>query len=497
MLYFNYQLLFEVYLMGFLNYWFNSQELLKQFEPEEQQRIKEQAKRIHDENPWSIKQLSQNLSVDPEAFQAQEKLRAKSHKAFKTGLEEKDDTLDKLLKDHPKEVEPLVKIINNIFDPQNYYSVAQRVFEGEMEAFQQRLKSPPDLSVAEIENHLQVINNRARKAIQAQQKHEKEALEKEALPIATELAKITKGDAKAIEENLKADLAKAHKEQLDAFDKSSQENHTALHKAAAEQDRGIQFAGVLNSWAQQQNNSNREKMLEEMREARKRTMQRLGIPDPNQNTMARVNLKEGEITDFDPNDLKFIISLTGSKIEHLKPGSEPGKWTVKLGPRILNPLYYLSNKEKPKIEALSIAQAVKACGYNAMTMTVNFDDPVTQKERAKQAYEAMLEVGFDPGVLPGEKDLKGINMVDGQGNPIDIKKLFADEPDRLARAEAKGEAVRAKLNKEVPRTPAPEAFTKNCRDTLTKAREAKDATKVNLTEEAAADEEVKKQLGTT
>ncbi|WP_392537494.1 hypothetical protein [Legionella sp. 227] len=481
---------------------FNSQKRVRQFTPDEQEKIYQKYR--------DSVGLTQDLTFGSEAFAQHAEKRIKDHTGFKTQIgSNKEDTLEKLLKDDSPNTKKEIKDeLKSILTPQPFYTKAQEVYKESMEFFQQRMKQVPELSVEQLRGYHEQITTRARDALKAQQKKELKDLQDKAENLAQQIGTVANTNdpeqIKKIKENLIKDLESSHKTQLDEFNKTAQENLTTLDKASALERKRIIFSGQLESWAYQLSTSQKNKMLDEMERVRAENRKKRGISDTDALTGADINVGENTISAVNPADLDFIISLTGTQIVQKKAAKEgdPGTWQVHMSARILSPFYYLSNKQNPKVEMLTMAQAVRASGFDSITMTINFDDPKTQKQRARQAYEAALESGFNPGLLPGEeskgdKGLKGIVLKDGSGKEIDPRTLFTPTELELLHQEAAQRRERLKsIAEEPPKQPSTEV-AKQYRGEIDKGRNEARAKAGKAAIDSVEEEQLEQNVKTT
>lgn len=485
----------------------NSQHRKSQFSPEKLERIKQLYR--------DDLKLTEDLDFGAKAFEDQTNKRIKDHTGFKIQIgPEEGDTLEKALKGDSVEKNAVREQLKQTFDLAKFYTPAQEKYQESIEVLRKRINQLPEEQIDVLRAELVAINQTAKNALLAQQKMElqrlKDSFDEAKNPgfmkkFETALGKDTE-EAEKVKNDLIAELEKSHAQQVAEFDNGVKENVTLLDKARGLEQRKMLFTGQLESWAGQLSPEKRDKMLQEIELAREENRKRRNLTLPEENTTALVDVKENTISAVNPEDLNFIISLTGSKINHLKGKDKdtPGLWKVEMSPRILSPFYYLSRQENPKVDMLTMAQAVRASGFDSITLTVNFDDPKTQKERARQAYQAALETGFAPGLLPGEeakgdKGLKGIILKDGAGNEIKPETLFT--PGELQKLHDHAKEQREKLGKlleNAPKEKIPEETSKKFRSELTEGRDKirleKGKEKVDLVAEQALEEEVQKVL---
>ncbi|WP_454783183.1 hypothetical protein [Legionella sp. WA2022007384] len=487
----------------------NSQHRKVQFTPEKLEEIFQKYRDdIH---------LTQDLSFGSHAFEGHANKRVKDHKGFKLQIgPEEGDTLEKALKgSDPAEKNEVREGLDKAFAPEKFYAPAQEKYQESIEAFKKRVSQVPGYSIEVLRGELERITKDAKDAIKAQQKMELQKL-KDTFDetknrgfmdkFTTALGKDA-DEAEKLKTDLITELEQSHAQQLTEFDNVTKENLTTLDKASALEQKQVLFSGQLESWANQLSPKQRDQMLQEMEMAREENRKRRNLTAPEQITTAEIDVDKKTISTINPEDLNFIISLSGAKIKHNKgKDNEPGTWSVQMSPRILSPFYYLSRQENPKVDMLTMAQAVRASGFDSITLKINFDDPKTQKQRARQAYEAALESGFAPGPLPGEeskgdKALKGIVLKDGSGNEIDPKTLYT--PSELQILHEHAQARREKLSKlldSAPKTPVPEETAKNFRSEISKGRNeirlAKGKEAIKEDEELAHEQNVQSILNT-
>ncbi|QMT59909.1 hypothetical protein [Legionella sp. PC997] len=456
----------------------NSQHRKGQFSPE---KLEEIFQKYRDDI-----NLTQDLTFGSQAFEQHASKRVKDHKGFKTKIgPEEDDTLEKALKGNAPEKNKVREDLNKVFTPESFFVPAQEKYQESVESFKKRVNQVPGYSVEVLRGELERIAKDAKDAIKAQQKMELQRL-KDTFDdtknagfmgqLQTALGKDA-DEAEKIKKDLIAELETKHNEQLSAFDTVTRENLTILDKASALERKQILFSGQLEGWADQLSEKQKNEMQLEMERAREENRKKRNLTSPPEFTSVEMNFDKKTISTINPEDLDFIISLTGTKIQHIKgEDNKPGTWSVQLSARILSPFYYLSRQENPKVDMLTMAQAARASGIDSVTATINFDDPKTQKQRARQFYEALLESGFDPGPLPGEeskgdKALKGIILKDGAGKEIDPKTLYTPNELQILHEHAKTRREKmAKLLDKPPTTPVPEETVKKFRAELDKGR---------------------------
>ncbi|MBI2786507.1 MAG: hypothetical protein HYX60_09500 [Legionella longbeachae] len=454
----------------------NSQAYLKQFSPEAKQTILDE---YHD----SIG-LAEDLTFGATAFEDHAKKRINGLDGFKKQMgPEKTDTLDKLLKGDDPEVKKEVRTtLNELFKAQPFYENAKINYAETIEAFKDKVKEVPEkYTVEDIRSELNRVQGSAKNAIKAQQKMEKTNLNK-LFDDESFMEKFKEAlgntDSDQVKKDLIAELNKSHEEQLAAFEKTAAENITHLDQAAAKEMERLILSFQLDRIAEQLTGSNKDLMEKEIERAREENLKKRKITREDENTEAFVNTRDGTISTLNPDDLNFIISLTGQKINHDKAN---GLWTVNLSNRIASPFYYASFQSCPKTDMLTMAQLVRASGFERITMIVNFDDESTRKQRAREAYEACLESGFEPDK---------IKLVDGNNKEIKPEEIFT--PGELQRLKQNAGVTRdelKQLKEKAPKSEPNQDRVNTMREELLELRNKKRADSEKITKESLKQDE--------
>lgn len=342
-----------------------------------------------------------------------------------------EDTLEKRINestpDNKEARNNIKKQLKEVFNPTAEYKAAEEEYSESINFFKTLLKKvPQNYSPGDIRFVLEEVQEKARKAIEAQQQIERTELKK-ALdgPLAEQLNLSQEDVAK-----LTNDHNKAQKDRLNKFIKTCEESLIQLDKAANKQLEWLLLAAQLKETSRQLNGEKQEEMRLQIAKANELNRQKLGLP-PEEIMLADYDVNKNTVSAIDPNHLEFIISLTGNKI--INNGN--GTWSVHMGSRFLNPLYYLSNKQTVLTDLFTLIGVFKASGFNAITLNINFADPKLQKERARQCYEAALDSGFDP-----EK----IKLKDGSGNEIKPETIFS--PGELKHLQNQAQAKKKQLD---------------------------------------------------
>ncbi|KTD54061.1 coiled coil domain-containing protein [Legionella sainthelensi] len=392
-----------------------------------------------------LQKLRDKIGLSPfdfqdKAFNEHDTSRVRNYSGFKLQIgEDKENTFDKLLRGKEPEKEKVKEEFEKVFKKEDFYDTAKESYNRSIAAFKDIIveKVPRPYSPEDIRGELTRIQTNARNAIAAQQKLElerfKTTVESQTDNLKAALNIDDDQEINKVKANLIKELEDTHKKQLDAFDKAAAENVTLLDKAANSQMEHYIFAAQMEKYAYGQSDARkRQEMLLAIDAAIAKRLK--DNPQANTTIEAHVGPDGMSISALDPMDLEFFYTPTGKKIEQKKPGV----WSIEFSPRIFDPGYYLgfpANQEKPKADLLALAQTIRAAGFKGIKMTVDFpNDPHTEKQRLKQAYEACLEAGFPPVEFGDDgkpKKPQYIVLVDSKGREVNIQELFKDDGPKL------------------------------------------------------------------
>lgn len=459
----------------------DSRRYLRQFSPEKQEQMLQQ---FRDEIGLT------DVSLKATAFNDHADKSVNDYTGFKLQVgKTPEDTFDKKLAGTEPGKAEIRDAIASAFKKEPFYEKAQTSYNESIEAFKGLVKKVPHpYTVEGIRGELERIEKRARRAIEAQQKVELKAFETKINEQTDNLKTVLGLDGPKLEKakaDLIDELKKTHEAQLKAFDKTAGDNLIVLDKASALQMERLVFTAQLESFAKQLDAKKRQDMEVAIAGAKDKMRERLQLQQAEGNTgIVDYNNDGMSISAIDPNDLDFIVSLTGKTIK--KKENEPGVWTIEWPPRIYDPAYYLGFDQKPKVDLLTAAQAVKASGFSSITMKVTFSDPDTQKKRLRQAYEACLEADFPYTKIENGKEIKHIKLIDGNtGKEVDPKTLF--NPTELKLLHDEADARRKKLDdmkKSVPTKAQSEQVTQEMRTELRDNRNKAKPDEEKITEQA-------------
>ncbi|MGL5742332.1 MAG: hypothetical protein ACRCXC_07160 [Legionella sp.] len=392
--------------------------------------------------------LSSQTNFGAKAIEDYVGKKVKDHTGFSLQIgASKEDTLEKLLKGDDSDKPKIRAKFQEIFALDPDFEIAKKKYEASIAEFNNLVKKvPTEYSIEDLKDALAKANANAETAIKAQQELERKKLKDylEGPDFKTQFKGtfgIDEAKAKEVKTSLTKELETKHAAQLKTFDNNRTANATKLDKASNLEMERVVFSAQLQQMTDQLSEKDRVKMQKEINDAKEkyREMQGLDSLAPkNTKAIVNVNKKKSTIHAFDPKDLGFIKSITGREITHDKKSDT---WSISMPHRILSPFYYGSNKEKPKVDMLLMAHAIKESGYKQIEMTIDFPDEKTRKKRARQAYEACLESGFDP---------KDITLVDGDGKKIEPGDIFTR--DELATRHKNAAATREKIDNLVKNT---------------------------------------------
>lgn len=221
---------------------------------------------------------------------------------------------------------------------------------------------------------------------------------------------------KQIEKEMLSTLEKKHAEQLTQFEKDINEPIEKLHAAQKMEDDRVVFLARL--YDNKQNTAFRDEINRLHQEHLKAQAQGVSVAFEQDSNRA---IFEGiKVT-----DVSTIESCTGLKVVVGKDGT----FSMALPNRLMSPLYYHSSQNYPEADIISIPEALRACGYEKVTMTINHKNQEHAMELGRAAYAACLKSGF--------ADDKTTIKVNGKDKTA--AELFNDCPSRL-------DAIKARVN---------------------------------------------------
>lgn len=277
-----------------------------------------------------------------------------------------------------------------------------------------------------VMDYLFSIKGEACKAIEAQHEDELEKLDAKLndknflndLKLSLNLD--TDEQVKIVTEDIKATVIKSQKEQLSTFEETLNEPIKKMFSASKER---VAFLAMIN-----QIEANRAKILALTATKGEIATRQTTTADANSAYYKNVDLKQ----------LDEIITITGNKVT--KSGEQ--SYSLALPNRLLSPLYYANNKHNVKRDIMMLPLALKARGFDTVTMRIQHPNKEYEKELARTAYEACREAGYDPKDITiqfGEEVIKEEKPGDGNIK----RKLFGDCTSRYDAAE-----IEAKKNQE-------------------------------------------------
>ncbi|WP_133126826.1 hypothetical protein [Legionella nagasakiensis] len=369
-----------------------------------------------------------------EAFQTYMDGRTKGAEGFAAVKAVDDKTFGTLLQeaeaDHKNAVDAIKEDIDSVLAVREDTTTAQKAFKDEIAAIHRAIADPKfRYDPAGLAARLHEIKNDAHRAIEAQQKAENAQLEdkfKKTPPseFRTHLQTIgmTEKQIDELHDSMKAALKESHDKELETFDKTMNERLTKLHQEAQlERDR-IHFLAAL-----YQNNETMRRVINEMAEQNRKPKGTAGITaefsaSENAQQLQRVILKGINVR-----DIENLQTVTGRPLNKIKDG-----YSMEFPNRLSSPFYYGGWNSKLKSDMMSMVLAIKASGYETITMSLNHKDPKHADEMARKAYEACLEAGY--------KDDEITIKVNGkQLSAEEVKGLYKDFPSRLKAVQLKVE----------------------------------------------------------
>lgn len=191
--------------------------------------------------------------------------------------------------------------------------------------------------------------------------------------------------------------------------------------------------------------------------------------------------KSSRYKGIDVGQLKTFVTATGRKVN-----GEGDSYTLELPNRLLSPFYYSNPKHNLKADIMMLPLALKARGFDAITMNINHPDKEYAKELARLAAEGCAACGFKDITI----NVNGETYSDTKEAGTIRAKLFSDCPSRWDNAvkEAKQNAEDWKKALEDSETEAPENFKDRVDKQLAPKREAEARAAAEAEALAAAEE---------
>ncbi|MBN9231109.1 MAG: hypothetical protein BGO90_04890 [Legionella sp. 40-6] len=257
-----------------------------------------------------------------------------------------------------------------------------------------------------------------------------------------------------VKESIVNNLKKTHTDTLAAFDKSTQESLTKIHKAAEQELKAFTFIANLHA--------NERKMREMIEKLAAETLKEKS----NDNMVVDISENKLSVSSVRLDKLEFIQQLGGNKIVR-QQDTDPPVYKLSMGMKLFSPFYYGGGKHKQDL--LLLAQTIRATGSESITFNVeNFSDPKVAEQRAREAFEAGLKAGFPPEKI--KINVNGLNLAHeaqekSEKNPQKYdsirEKLFAEKPNLYKEYVENGVRVRDELKKlnaaiETPTKPSDE-----------------------------------------
>ena len=342
---------------------------------------------------------------------------------------------------HQKNAEAFKKTIEEALipfpdaPPKSGFIQAQKDYKESVATFRQLAdKIPYKYKAEDLIGAMKELNDTAIKAIKEQQ--QKEMLAFEAPDFKTKLADALnlkapgqQAEIDAAHNRMMNDLKGSHTAQLAEFEKSATASVTALHTAAASEMSQLLFIANL-----RKNNVEMQQKIAELAALKR---QQAGFDPLNTTVTVGIDKDQISLAGITVADLGTITSITGKEIR--QDGKGNFSMTME-GYSIASPLSslkYLAYSQDPrqnvKADMLLMAQAVKACGYDKITMNVNFENPTVANTRARQTYEAAILAGF-----PKDKIVIMVN-----GKEMKHEDIFKDHPESFRRINEKSATIAA------------------------------------------------------
>lgn len=347
--------------------------------------------------------------------QNQEKPKDGAQKTTKTaGIANLNKKIAAKLKHNDNDAKTFNEALTKALSLTDETRTAQKEYNQCVTTVNQMIKDPDAVfDTAALASYLHEAKNSAVTAIKDQHSKELANLKKiftnHAKPIKKTL-NIEDSQIAGVQDKLTSALQQNHQKQLDAFEKGTESSITALHAEAQNERDRVAFLAMQ----YQNNKAFRQKIDAEAAIATEKAgggSTAISIDA----TTKKVSFKGIKVE-----DLPVITSITGRKIEKMSDNT----FSMNLPNRFFaSPKdwgYHSSYRTAREADLMSMAQAVKACGYESIEMDVSGVKPEKAKKLIMDSYAACLKSGF-----PADKitiKYNGKDMI-----PLDNKEMKVED----------------------------------------------------------------------
>ncbi|KTD15950.1 coiled coil domain protein [Legionella lansingensis] len=353
---------------------------------------------------------------------------------------------EELKNDHPPHTQAVKDAVKDALEDTDELTDALTQFNNDFARINAGLKAG-EIDPRQLPGILHVAKLDAKKAIEQHHthaKHELEAKFNDPTPPPNGFKDKLKASMNLTDD---AQVAKVKKEMLDTLDKKYKaelaEFENSVNKGITdiqtaiqrEHDRISYLAGLLS--LTDKNTSARRKAIQDLYDEHRRQN-----PDAyNDPVSLLTNPPTGDasLKGVRPDKLKLIHSITGIPITN-----ENGTFHMQLPAWWQDPLYHNSRHQNVDYDIQNLAEAVRACGYDKIIMSVSCDNPDDAREYGRKMYEACINAGFDPDnitiTVNGEKFTKKEGLKQGKDN--EHPGLFQGFSDRWEKTEQRAKKLK-------------------------------------------------------
>lgn len=299
-------------------------------------------------------------------------------------------------------------------------------------------KVPSGIKPESVIGILHAAKADAIKAIKEHQEQAKQAIEdlfeddtfKRELSTSMGLADPTQLE-KAKQEMLNT-LEKANKADLKKFEDSCGESIKDMHNIIQRERDRIAYIAAMRTL--------KGKEFDKFQEAINRLAEANRTTPAGPAQISTTNPKEGEFSlrGVDIKDLDILQTITGRPIAKNADGS----MSVTLPRWSIDP-YYNSRHQNVDYDFQSLAEAVRACGHDSVTIDITEGNEKDADEYARRMYEACINAGFPPENI--KVNVNGVErkltdtIKDGNEK---VHGLFAGLPERYAKTQQTAKALK-------------------------------------------------------
>lgn len=245
-------------------------------------------------------------------------------------------------------------------------------------------------------------------------------------------------------------LDSSHAEQLKQFEETCNKSlNDICQQIQTETDRITYLAGMYDYANDTKygalQDRNLKEFLSEMAKKKNEELKKQGVSIPAVSINYDTESHDFSFKGIAIEDLPILQTLSGTDLNIKKTPEGTVELSMKLPSFLGGIIYYNSPHENEFYDLLSMAEAVKSCGYEYITMSIKTPDPEKEEETARKMYEACISAGFDPTHITININGKKQKIL---GGTREAPALFDNHPQRHGKTQEI--AARKKEEKDKP-----------------------------------------------